>query len=212
MFIAAICLLSACHKDESAVAEKIITLQPSATDGKDAAIFNCVACGYDIRNFGTIVEMDALATTNNYQISNVRSLIYFDLSTISPNATIVSAKLSLYAYNSPANGAHSVLSGSNASFLQRVTSTWDESTVTWDTQPTTTDVNQVLLPESTNNTEDYTDIDITTLLKDIIKNPSQNFGLMLKLQSEIAYRGLVFASSDNADATKHPKLVVDYKQ
>ena len=201
---------TACHKDEQT--DKTLTVQPGADGGKDANLLSCVACGYNTRNFGTQVEFDASAWTNNSNDSNIRGLIYFDLSVISPTATITSAKLSFYAYNSPANGAHSKISGSNASVLRKVTSAWDESTVTWDTQPSTSELNQVTLVESTSETEDYIDIDVTLLVKDMVKTPAGNFGLMLKLQTESSYRQLIFASSDNTDASKRPKLVVNYKQ
>jgi hypothetical protein len=40
---------------------------------------------------------------------------------------------------------------------------------------------------------------------------NQNYGFVLQLQYEQIYRSLNFASSEVADATKRPKLVVVYE-
>lgn len=42
------------------------------------------------------------------------------------------------------------------------------------------------------------------------QNPNTSFGLMLKLQTESTYRSIIMSSSDHADSTKWPKLVIDY--
>ena len=44
----------------------------------------------------------------------------------------------------------------------------------------------------------------------MVKDPAKNYGLMLKLNTESAYRCLLFASSDNPDSSKHPKLSICY--
>src|SRR5205823_1863887 len=58
--------------------------------------------------------------------------------------------------------------------------------------------------------QDYTNIDVTALVQDMITNPTSNYGLMLQLVDDTAYRKLIFASSDNADPAKHPKLDICY--
>ena len=156
----------------------------------------------------------AVAWTVSGTPAAIRSLIDFDLSTIPDNTTITSAKLTLYnndddiAIGGP---GHSKISGSNESVLQRVTASWDINTVTWNNQPTATNINQVLLPESTSAYQDYMDIDVTALIQYFIENPAENHGLMLKLKTEQHYRSLNFCSSDHADASKHPKLVITYQ-
>src|SRR6185436_15114022 len=109
---------------------------------------------------------------------------------------------------SPA-GSHTSLTRSNASFLQKVTSSWNENTITWNNQPATTTTNQVTLAQSTDPHQDYS-LDVTTLVQNRVTTPATNFGFMLRLQTELNYAALVFASSDNADITRRPKLSLTY--
>jgi hypothetical protein len=209
--IALIALNTSCDDDANSP-NKTLTLQPNGDEGKDAQVASCVSCSYNDNNFGSTADFLATAWTNGGDDSNVRSLIEFDLSSIPVGATIESAELSLFYKNSPGNGDHSTLSGSNAAWLERITGTWTESTVTWDNQPATTVIDQVALPASTTNTQDYTEIDITAIVKSWVEDPDTNFGLMLRLQNETAYRQLSFASSDHTEEAKRPKLVIKYKK
>lgn len=190
-----------------------LTLQPGA-EGKDGYYndLNPASIG------GNTTGFCAMAWTNSGNPVIVRAVIDFDLSSIPAATTIKSAYLSLY--NDPTNlnntGKHSEASvypltgGDNGAYLRRITSTWDESTICWNTQPTTTTTNQVSLAPSTDPHQDYTDINVTTLIQDIVNNKATSFGMMLILKTESYYRGLIFGSSDNADATNRPKLVVNY--
>jgi hypothetical protein len=188
------------------------TYQNGLCDGMDALIGDCVPCGYDTSNFGDSQEMNALAWTNNGHASNHRSLIKWNFDNIPSNATVISADLTLFYNPSSVNagGLHSATSGTNDAYLLKVTSSWDENTVTWNNQPTTTTVNQVYLPASISPTQDYTNIDVTALVQDLISDPNANNGLMLQLLTESYYRCLLFASSDHPDASKHPKLNLCY--
>lgn len=188
------------------------TLQNGACDGIDALIGNCMPCGYDTSNFGNIQEFNALAWTNGGAISNQRSLIQWNLENIPTNATVQSASLSLYfnSTSSNASGLHSTISGLNNSYLKKITSPWDENTLTWNNQPSVTTVNQAPLPSSTSPTQDYLNINVTSLVQDMITNPATNFGLMLQLDVESYYRCLLFASSDHPNESKHPKLEICY--
>jgi hypothetical protein len=190
--------------------ETTVTFQPDGADGVDAWLGNNLERGYNTHNFGSHPDFMSSAWTADGDMSNVRSLLYFDLTSIPAEAEIDHAILSLYGVNSAGNGSHSTLSGSNASVLQKVTSPWNENTVTWDTQPGTTDLNQVIVPESTFEAQDY-HMDVTNLIRDLHANPESNYGLKLKLVTEERYRKLVFASSDNPDSTKRPKLEITYK-
>jgi len=188
-----------------------VIFQPNGQTGVDAMIGNCVECNYINSNYGTHPDFLAAAATNKGNISYGRSLIYFDLSSIPANAEILEARLSLYSINSPGNGSHRTLDGSNESVIQKVTSPWDEMTVTWNNQPTSTDENQVFVPASTAGIQDYPNIDVSNLIRDLHANPAINYGLKFSLVTEQHYRQLVFASSDYSDSTKRPKLEVIYK-
>ena len=118
--------------------------------------------------------------------------------------------MSLYAVNSSVNGTHSTLSGSNASILQRVTTPWNENTVTWNTAPQITTKDEVMVPASVAPLQDFPNIDITTLVQDMVDQPDSSYGLLFRIDTESYYRRLVFASSDYPDTSLHPKLVVQY--
>ena len=162
------------------------------------------------KNRGVYPDFVAMSWTVSGNPVNYRSLIEFDLSNIPSGAVINSADLSLYSHDSPGLGSHSTTSGSNESVLSRITSSWEENSVTWNNQPTTTIENQVFLSESSSSTQDYLNIDVTDLIEDMIADPSNSHGFLLKLLNEQHYRSLVFAASDHSDSGLHPKLEICY--
>lgn len=185
------------------IAQTTVTLKPGAAAGKDARL-------WDINpsmNYGTEPDFIAAAWTWGGSSGLLRSLIQFDLSAIPANSTIVSANLSLF-YNSTSTSAGQA--GANASYLQRVTSTWDESSVTWNNQPSTTSANQILLAQSSATNQSYPNINVSAIVQDWINNPSTNYGFLLKLQNEVQMVSMKFCSSDAADSTKWPALEITY--
>jgi hypothetical protein len=203
-------LMSVFFTAHSIMAQTTITLKPGASTGKDAIIGDCIPCGYNSTNYGTFPDLMAVAWTNGGNNSNARALIQFDLSAIPAGSIIKNAELSLYHYFSPFNIGHSQLGGSNSAYLRRITQAWQENTVTWDGQPSTTTQNQVMLSASANDSSDYLNISVTALINDIFNNPSQGHGMMLALDTEVSYRSILFASSDNLDSALHPKLVITF--
>jgi hypothetical protein len=190
---------------QSLFAQTTITLQPDSIAGKDARIDS-----YSPNtNYGTLSDFLAGSWTISGNAFNVRSLVQFDLSGIPANSVINSAYLSLYFDPNNTNFNH-VHSGSNAAYLQRITSTWNESSVTWNSQPSATTQNQASVPVSTSGTQDYPDMDVTALVADMKNNPSTSFGFLLRMQTEQIYKGLIFCSSDNTTPAKRPKLVVTF--
>lgn len=103
---------------------------------------------------------------------------------------------------------HSNLSGSNASVVKRIVSSWSESEVNWVNQPSVTDTSQVFVPQSTSPTENFI-INVTNLVKDAAAI-GDSVGFLMKLVDEQYYRALVFASSDNSDSAKWPRLEIEY--
>jgi hypothetical protein len=188
-----------------------LTLRPGLTNGKDAMIHGLAT--QVSNNFGGTYELTASAWTYGNPVGITRSLIGFDLSVIPAGATIQSAYLSLYAwdmFNGTGSGQHSTSSGSNAAYIERVMSPWDEMTVTWDTQPSTTNLNQVTIPASTSPTQNYPNIDVTAMVTDMIASPASSHGFMIKLISEVHYRRLNFCSSEHPDSLKRPMLQITY--
>jgi hypothetical protein len=150
------------------------------------------------------VKANAWTWDGNYGIE--RSLFYFNLGSIPANSTIQSAKLSLYGYDGDADTNY----GSNESLVQRITSAWNSLTVAWNTQPNSDTVHETVLPKSTGFYEDYLNINVTSLIKDLYNDPGTYKGLMIKLDTESIYRRLVFRSAHQADSAKFPTLTINY--
>lgn len=174
-----------------------------------------VALGYH-DNYGTANNNYATATQlSAYCINGFsgglninRSLFKFDLSQIPECATIISAKLDLFALGpiGTLNG-HSI--GNNSAEIRRVNESWNLFSVTWNNQPSSSTLNQVLLPPSTTSTEDYLGIDVTDLVIDMV-NLGDN-GFLIKQVIESPTRVLLFCSQDYANSEKHPVLKIEYE-
>lgn len=145
-------------------------------------------------------------------VNTNRALLYFNLSQIPVGSTILSAKLNLYAYTEftviPVDNGHY---GSNQSKLNRITSQWSENTVTWNTQPTVTNLNEVMLNQSNFPDQNYLDIDVKDLVQDMINNPSNSFGFELSLVNEMSTANLSFCSSKYPNNFKRPTLEIEYR-
>jgi len=187
-----------------------LTLQPSGNtaDELNMAVIGSTNAGDHSK------DLDAGAWTINGVPVYIRGIFKFDLSGIPANATIVSAKLTLYSIPDPTNGdlvnANSINTGnSNAMYIRRITSNWDGNTVTWQTQPSTTTSGQVLVPHTDLPFLDLPDMDVTSQVNAMRTNG--NYGFMLTLQSETIYSIRQFCSPFHVDASKHPKLVIEYQ-
>jgi len=176
-----------------------------------AGLYDCVPCGYDSQNFKNHPDFIATTWTKNGNKSVGRSLMRFNFSQIPTNATILSAKLNLYHYNSNDNSGHSQLSGTNAAKLYLVTQAWNASTVTWNNQPASQMQNAISLPATANDSVDVLNIDLLHPVELWYSKTMANNGLIFQLDTEIQYRAMLFGSAENPDPSVRPKLVITYK-
>lgn len=140
------------------------------------------------------------------------ALMTFDFTDIPSGSTIVSASLDLFGRGPYGVGDAASIGnvGQNDSYLQRVTSSWDESFVTWNTQPSVTTTNEVTLPASNSAVQDYLGIDVKQLVQDMVDNPITSYGFKIVLQTEDPTRSLAFCSRDYFDSSKFPQLTITY--
>src|SRR5262245_27939204 len=120
-------------------------------------------------------------------------LIKFDVSTLPPDATVTSAKLTLFSTR--ARGQNG-----DVPVLQKVTSTWDNKTK-WNTAPSAV-ATSVSCPPVTGYQDDpvvpemYTITGLESLVQGWIASPGANYGVQLSCTSNLNFR---FASSEYPD-------------
>lgn len=172
-------------------------------EGKDAMVHSYL----EYTNLGNDPSLIAAAWTYQGNFGIIRALIYFDFSSICPGSEILSADLSFF-YN-PTCG-HEGHGGDNWAWLRRVVENWNENSVIWWTQPDITLDNQILLPPSVSSSQDFIDIDVTSLVQDMIDAPNNSFGFQLRMVTEEVYRSLTFASGDHIDSDLWPEIEISY--
>ncbi len=187
-------------------------LQPGPLRGKDARIWSRADALNN--NGGSINQLYPLFWTWGGVPGAMRALVEFDLSNVCDTATVLQSTLSLFypidLYpNCVWGSCHCVSSGSNAGWLQNLEQPWSEYGVTWNNQPTVTTTNQVLLPAVPNLTNaDLEDLDISALVQDQIQG--DNYGFLMRMQSETTYRAQRYASSDYPNPNRRPMLKIDF--
>lgn len=147
----------------------------------------------------------------NGELNKNRGVIDFPINHIDVNnrSVLLSARLSLYA----TGYIHSTFTGhmgNNAATLKRITEPWSESAVTWNTAPATTTDNMVTLAQSISSDQDYIDIDVTEMVRDMLTDPTGASGFYLQLVDEAPGNALAFFSSGATDPLKRPKLELSY--
>jgi hypothetical protein len=192
-------LLSGCKHS------RILTLRPDKGEDTYVHEYN------PTKNYNRDTKMAIMAWTFSGTPGNCRGLIRFDLSAVPKTATVTKAALYLYHVTDQGNNPqHSKLSGANDGYVLQVSSPWNVDVVTWNNQPAVTTENQVAIPASTSETQDYV-LDVTAMVTNMVKQPATNNGFMIKLQDENYYRALMFASSNHKNPQLRPLLKVYYK-
>jgi Secretion system C-terminal sorting domain len=186
-----------------------VTISLSAS--KDAAIGYHDGANTANNNYGTAIQNAAycIPATAAVGVNVNRALIDFNLTTIPANAVIISANLNLYALG-PFGSLPGHTGSNNTSTIERVIQNWQENTVTWNNQPSTTTQNASILNQSSGSTQNYLNINVTSLVQDMKNNPSTSFGFKLKLITEATTNCLAFGSKDHSNANFHPSLIVTY--
>lgn len=221
LFLAAGLMFSGCSSTEDIIDEgtgadsgnlrsTIISIRPS-NNLYEAQMFSLVNQGVGTNGPGKYV-LNIAAWTWGGKAGYGRYLLKFDLSRIYPNDNIKSAKLSLYTVPNPGPNLFvpSNQGSNNAFYIRQVTSNWGPYNVSWEVQPSSTTANQVYIPHTNLGALDLIDIDVTGMVKDMVRN-NRNYGFLLQLANETRYTCRQFYASFHSDASKHPKLVIEYE-
>ncbi len=139
--------------NQSLSATKTVTLTPA----KDAYLYMTLKPGYDYyasTNYGAVTKFySGEWSASNYRV-NQRSVMDFDVASLPADAVILEAKLTLYSMTPQTSDDYrhssslikpSSVYKSNASYIERITTNWTESTVTYNTQPSTSTLHRLLL-------------------------------------------------------------------
>jgi gliding motility-associated-like protein len=185
------------------LSQQSIIIQPGPAEGKDAKVWSLDPNG----NYATHEFIKANAWTWGGEFGIERTYIEFDLSVVPENAEISAAYLTMYYHFLPGN-PEQTHSGDNWTTLKRVTSDWLENTITWANQPGTTEQNKVIIPPTTGPQVDFTDIDVTQLVVDMLTYPENSFGFQFKIMNEETYRRVGLSTSDHPNSSRWPKLEI----
>lgn len=185
-----------------------LTLQPG--NNSNEATLTWTNSGNTTGANFSLQELLAMAWTTGGELFIGRGLFKFDLSAIPSNATIISAKLSLYSTPNPLNGnqVDANLGTNNAMYIERIVSTWN-SNLNWPNQPLGDIATQISIPHTNQPTLDLIDVNVTNLVIPMITG--NNNGFKIRLQNEVFYNLRNFCSSKHTNAAKRPKLVITYQ-
>lgn len=128
---------------------------------------------------------------------NLRSYIEFDISSIP--SMVSEAKLWLYCYY--------VSDITRTHYIDRVTSSWNESTITWNSgQPSITNTNRASRSASVSDDDQWVSWDITNLLND---ETGSTLGVRLSDGSETGSLTTQFSFTSSDDTSNHPYIEIN---
>lgn len=182
----------------------VINFDPGAKFIDDAKVYNLARNGID---YGDTYNGGASTTfiSQNWTYTNwylMKNFLRFRLN-LNHSYDILSADVSIFGKD------HWNHTGTNESEFNRVTADWDEYIVTWNTSPSSTNVDQVLLPATTSSTQNEV-MDWLDFFTYWQNNQSENYGAVMQLQNPTpnAYRQRIYYSSDELNNPK-PKLEIE---
>lgn len=212
------------------------TFKPGPNIGQDAVVFKtdnqCIPSNYntapEFLNFGNTTDITYFTWSffdKGCPNGIGRSLLKFEeLNSIPANAIIINAELRLYGVDTAEfmdkgnnHYPNSPYPLSNPGEIYKIqpgaNNFWDEQTVTWNTaQNLTLDPNFVNLPITTskwNWNHTISGTDFVNMIQSML-GANNNNGFLFKLETEIKYRSVNFASSNHSDSTKWPELYIEY--
>ncbi|MDX1940732.1 MAG: DNRLRE domain-containing protein [Saprospiraceae bacterium] len=196
-------------------AQMTLTIVPDSTCGKDAFVWflqsqQTVNGPTDTTNYGKQAYLTAAEST--WSSSDGRRYVLIDfteLQEIPAGSTIEDARLSLFYASNSDLGTHRG-SPNNAAIISRIINNWNEATVNWNTRPAFSNQNEVRIAASTSGTQNYTDINITTLIRDYLSDLPNSKGFLIRMETDQPDRSLNFASSDHPNPSLRPRLVIRY--
>ena len=144
-----------------------------------------------------------------------RSLLEFNYTTlpeilINDPSLLHSAELILYPVNTsdPAND----LKKRGKFIVKRVIEKWEDSLIVWDNQPLTDSSLQVTIDIKVKNKKNPVAIDVTKLVKDMLRLGNKGFMICPENSREPSIASAeLFASPKNENEKLRPILVIDYK-
>ncbi len=125
----------------------------------------------------------------------------FDLDGISVNGEIVKATLGMF-----------VKKFGTSKDCYKITASWNESSVDWDINNSIE--KPALVKNSSSSENSWEEFDVSKAIKEFIDNSAENHGFMIKIpfNQSTHEKNLVYVSSEASDATKRPKLTIEYKE
>ena len=194
--------------------QSTLLLKPGNLNGKDATICNSPTWNggdpLSTVNFGNQPYLRNISWTANANGSPEHdwwSLLQFEALDTLQDINLLSATLVLYELpeNPWANGGQF---GDNQSELFRITEHWEEQAVTWDTRPLYDNTQSIVIPPD--NDYHSISIDVTEWVKDMIAEPANNHGFLVRPSNPDPYRSMSFSSSDHDEADLWPELIIQY--
>ncbi|MBN1462074.1 MAG: DNRLRE domain-containing protein [Paludibacteraceae bacterium] len=135
----------------------------------------------------------------------MKTLFQFNLSTISTTAIIKRATLTVQE-------SDSIFNPSDTIFIYKITQAWNPALTTWNNPPVYDSTIKIIDLKDTIVSNTFNDYDITSLVQNWVNNPAQNFGMIMQIADQSLWHGYNICSIEEANATKRPKLIIEYEE